>query len=111
MLQHGGVGVDGLLSARQVQVKGVVHVGVAGGKLSNLQPTEMEKQGRERGVVSDIFKCWFINAIFALISAKSMNTMLPCFSLSRYFGKLSRLDVLVSRCSAILLRFCLIVFR
>lgn len=44
VLQHGGVGVDGLLPARQVQVKGVVHVGVAGGKLSNLQPTDMENQ-------------------------------------------------------------------
>lgn len=49
VLQDGGVGVDGLLSARQAQVKGVVHVGVAGGKLSNLQPTETEnREERER---------------------------------------------------------------
>lgn len=47
VLQDGGVGVDGLLSARQAQVKGVVHVGVAGGELSNLQPTGTEN--REEG--------------------------------------------------------------
>lgn len=49
MLQHRGVGIDGLFSACQAQVKGVVHVGVAGGKLSNVQPTEMVNQEERDG--------------------------------------------------------------
>lgn len=48
MLQYGGVGVDGLASACYTQMKGVVHVGVGGGELSNLQPTEEGKQHKSK---------------------------------------------------------------
>lgn len=44
VLQDGGVGVDGLVSARLAQVEGVVHVGVGGGKPASLQPTEDERK-------------------------------------------------------------------
>lgn len=49
MLQDGGVGVDGLVSAGPAQVERVVHVGVGGGEPSSLQPTEERRDKTTEG--------------------------------------------------------------
>ena len=43
VLQHGGVGVDGLALGRTTQVEGVVHVVVGGGEATRRQTTEDER--------------------------------------------------------------------
>lgn len=47
VLQYGGVGVYGLVSACSTHMEGVVHVGVGGGKPPSLQPTEEERKQKK----------------------------------------------------------------